>query len=309
MNLSDRYLPELWLLGVFTACALASLGPWLWMLMRVWHEKPILKFERRRPAPWRASDMIIVLSIYVVLQLAAFASVRAWLGPEITQSPVMYDVEDANNAHLVARLVIKGSGWILLLCGFSAVVVAPIVEEFMFRVVLQGYLEGAQWRYRKLLPTLRMLMPGAVGPILLTSLLFGGMHFRCKMPPMDPRFLIGVMTGATVASLLTAACTIVVLRVRAGATAADLGWAPRKFFRDFALGLAAFLALAVPVYVLKIVSGQLLPDYISADPFPLFVLSLALGTIYYYTHRIVPAIVAHMSLNATSLAMAWFMMR
>ena len=309
MNLSDKYLPELWLLGIFTACAVASLVPWLWMLVRVWQEKPILKFERRRPVPWRAADMLIVLGLYVVLQTAAFAVVKTSLGPEITRPPAMYDVEDASITHLVARLVVKGGGWILLLCGFSAIVVAPIVEEFMFRVVLQGYLEGAQWRYRKLLPTLRMLMPGAVGPILLTSLLFGGMHFRCWTPPMDPRFLIGVMAGAAVASVLTAVCTVVVLRLHAGATAADLGWAPRNFFRDLALGLAVFLAFAVPVYALKIASGRLLPDYISADPFPLFVLSLGLGTIYYYTHRITPAIVAHMSLNATSLAMAWFAMR
>jgi membrane protease YdiL (CAAX protease family) len=32
---------------------------------------------------------------------------------------------------------------------------------------------------------------------------------------------------------------------------------------------------------------------------------LVLGLLYYRTHRIVPSVVLHMSLNLTTLAMAW----
>ena len=41
------------------------------------------------------------------------------------------------------------------------------------------------------------------------------------------------------------------------------------------------------------------------DPIPLFLLALALGVIYQRTQRVLPCIVAHALLNATSLAMLY----
>lgn len=81
------------------------------------------------------------------------------LGPEVTRKPTMYNVEKANAAHTIARLLSEGNPWALVLCGLSAVVVAPIVEEFLFRVLLQGWLEAAQRRLRPRMPTLRRLVP------------------------------------------------------------------------------------------------------------------------------------------------------
>jgi len=46
-----------------------------------------------------------------------------------------------------------------------------------------------------------------------------------------------------------------------------------------------------------------------ADPLTLFLFSLILGTLYYRTHRILPAIVLHMTLNFTSLTLAWLQLR
>ena len=50
---------------------------------------------------------------------------------------------------------------------------------------------------------------------------------------------------------------------------------------------------------------SVLPEYIAPDPFPLFFFAVALGAVYYRTHRIVPVIVLHAVLNGTSLVLAW----
>ncbi len=309
MDPSDKYLSDLQLSAVFAVGAWVCLGIWLAMVARVWQGKAVLSYQPRRPVPWRAFDLVVIFLIYIALQAAMFVSVKAWLGPEITSPPVICNVERSNASHVVARLVSQRDAWILLLCCLSAVVVAPIVEEFMFRVLLQGYLETIWRRWRRVLPTLRLLMPGAVVPIVITSLLFGRMHFRVETPMMDTMFLASLMVGNAVAGVITMACAVVILRRRVGATAVDVGFVPEKFFADVALGLAAFLAVAAPIYMVQMTLTHLLPKCVAADPFTLFLLSLALGTLYYYTHRIVPSIVVHMSLNATSLAIAWFMYR
>ena len=77
---------------------------------------------------------------------------------------------------------------------------------------------------------------------------------------------------------------------------------------DVRLGLVAFAAVAVPIYAIQIGVTKLQEHAgysAAADPVSLFFFALALGFLYYRTHRIVPAIVLHMSLNLTSLAMAW----
>ena len=75
-----------------------------------------------------------------------------------------------------------------------------------------------------------------------------------------------------------------------------------------ALGLVTFFAVATPIYVLQMILGNSLPKYLAPDPFALFALSIVLGFLYARTHRIVPSIVVHMSLNTLSLAMAWTML-
>ncbi len=306
-ELAQQPVPT-WFLGVLALGAWASLMVWVLMAVRVWRAVPVLPYQPRRRVPWQGIDLVLVLVVYLATQVGMIFLAGAWLGPELTRPPDSYDVEQANASHLVAKLLVESDVWTLLLCGFSAAVVAPIVEEFLFRVLLQGWLETAQRRWRRAMPTLRRLVPGATGPIVLTSLLFARMHFRVDTPMMHVQFLTFVLVANAVACLLTMAFAIGLLRVRAGATAADLGWVPGKFFADLRLGLLAFLAVAAPLYLAQLALLLRLPKCLAPDPFVLFFLALALGTLYYRTHRIVPAIAAHMALNTTSLVMAWLMM-
>lgn len=273
------------------------------MLRRLRQGDPILPREPRRPVPWRAGHVLLVIALYAALAALMGSQAELFLGPEAVREPVIRDVEKTDTVHTIARLLIEGSPWVRLMCVFIAAVVAPIAEEFLFRVLLQGWLEALQRRLRPKMPVLRRWVPGAIGPVVLASFLFAMMHFRVARPIRHPDYEVYLMVGTGLISALTVVFAVVILWARAGATAEDLGWSPERLLSDIRLGLTAFAGLAGPIYVATVGLGLLLPRFIAPDPFVLFLFALALGTLYHRTHRIAPAIVLHMALNITSLAM------
>jgi membrane protease YdiL (CAAX protease family) len=298
-------ITPVWLLSVVAAG--------LWMFLAVWGSaiarwrrgQPLLPYQPRRPVPWRGVDLLILLVVFLFGGEALGLLAEPILGPEAVEPPLAYDLDEASAAHATAKLVKQADPWVLVLCVISVGVVAPIVEEFLFRIVLQGWLEAAQRRLRPKMPTLGRLVPGAAGPILLTSLLFGRMHFRVGQPPMDTSFYVYQMIGTSVVGLLVLGAAIALLRFRAGATAADLGWVPKRLLHDVWLGLVAFAGLALPVYLLQVLLASLLTKSVAPDPIVLFVFAVALGVLAYRTHRVAPAIVVHMVLNLTSLTLLY----
>jgi membrane protease YdiL (CAAX protease family) len=246
----------------------------------------------------------MVLIVYVATLAAGGLLAEEVLGPGLTRAPMIQNLDQSSAAHVVARLLEQSSVVVLLICGLSAVVISPVVEEFMFRVLLQGWLEAGQRRLRPAMPTLRRWVPGAVGPIVLSSLLFAGLHFRVEAPMRPVRFVTFMVAVDAVAKLVTLVFAVALIRVRTGATAADFGWVPAKLAADVKLGLTAFAGLAAPIYALQFALMKLLPKYLAPDPFVLLLFAIALGTLYYRTHRIAASVVLHMALNTTSLFMA-----
>ena len=287
--------------------AWASLAVWTIVLARWRRGLAVLPYQPRRPVPWGGLHLLLVLSVYLTPLALATVLAQRLLPEELTRAPAIQKVDDSRTAHAVARLLGEADVRVLWVCALSAVVVAPIVEEFFFRVLLQGWLEAAQRRLRPQMPTLGRLVPGALGPILLTAFLFARMHFRVGAPSLPASFVALMVAADGVAKLLAMTLAVVLLRAGFGATVADLGWVRERFLAEVGLGLLAFAAVAAPTYAAMLLLGSLLPEYLAPDPFVLFPFALVLGTLYYRTHRIVPVIVLHMSLNATSLAMAWLM--
>jgi membrane protease YdiL (CAAX protease family) len=222
-------------------------------------------------------------------------------GPTAEQVDTEHDVLDllAADASLTA--------W--LLAGLIVVIVAPIVEEFMYRLLLQGWLEAEERRARRLIPALRRLVPGAV-PIVAVSLLFALRHFRLASAPSGiDELKLGLLAHAFW-SLLSFTFVLGLLRTGSDVTAADLGVVPGKLLADVVLGLAVCVAVTAPIFLLQqFLKTFVFPSSMAADPVPLFFLALALGFVYYRTHRIVPAIVIHMAFNGIGLGLAWLQFR
>ncbi len=351
-------------IGVFAGSAVV----WMTVVWRWMHRVPIIRHEFRRHVPWKGGDVLVLIAAYlfigsmVMTAFRYFEKTRASID-RADGSHLMAEVDqNAKTAHPLTPLLTSGNIGLIALGIFLAVVKAPLLEEFMFRVVLQGWLESAWIRSRRTqvrsvreaahrVPSLPgqghgsdvapsvpadisdnpyaspqsqggsagtivhftwltlfgWLHPYKVGrlfPVLLPAIVFAMLHFHFAREQEAPTQVAGTFLAATVAEALWLCVAWYVLAVVRGATANDLGWDWQHIGYDAGLGLAAAMAIVPPLLLLSGVLTNLLQRYhvpISSDPAPIFFLALVLGILYYRTHRIMPSLVLHMSLNATSV--------
>jgi membrane protease YdiL (CAAX protease family) len=289
--------------AAFLVALLAGLCVWAWLFTRRRRGVPLVAYEPRRQVPWTGRHALaIVLGHRIALELAPLV-IAGVLGisplPAAGAGPPAHAATD----HPVSQLLREQPGLgTLLACIVAVALVAPVVEEFVFRIVLQGWLEAEEVRGRRLHPGERRLPRGAAS-IGLVSLVFALLHYRTAGPAVSSQFLLASVIGSGVANLLVLGGGVWLLRRTAGTTWADLGLTPVRLRRDVCLGLVAFLAAAPLVYVTQALALLLVPQWMAADPAGLFVFALALGLLYFRTHRAVPVMVVHMALNATTLAL------
>lgn len=160
----------------------------------------------------------------------------------------------------------------MVLCGFSAVVVAPVAEEYLFRVLLQGW-------FQKL----------ATQSADFSAIFFGAGHRRRTDDAVDSE-----------SSPLATADNDAENRQNpyrapetgpTGSTVDALTDQPASTTRPRFWPVLASSGLFAALHAEH-----------GPDPIPLFLLALGLGYIFQRTHRILPCIVVHLLLNALSMA-------
>ncbi len=152
----------------------------------------------------------------------------------------------------------------------SAVLVAPVVEEFLFRVVLQGWLEKLVRGVHIAVQLARDSQTQAFQPPDTPP---------PDTEPPDPSspdnpYLSPAATGD-----------------RPG-LGQGMAAAPQRL-------------IAAPIFISSALFALFHLGHGPA-PIPLFFLALVLGYLYQKTHRILPSVVVHMLLNGTSLLGVWF---
>ena len=118
------------------------------------------------------------------LLLLPCGGVQEWTGPDAQQAA------DAKPelAHAAEQLLRAGSSRGIAVAVVMAVIVAPLFEEFFFRVLLQGWLEAVWSRWRRKHRKLRA-GPASWIPIVLPAVLFALMHCRASEIPHSPQYL------------------------------------------------------------------------------------------------------------------------
>jgi len=304
MNIFAQQDPPLGFVTLAFFAIGACLAAWAVIVERWLSGRPILSYQPRRRVPWQLWDLLAVVVFYIAAFIAVVHFAQYFWPLETNTLSRDTSVGQISTTHPIVQLLAVRDWTAFILCIVVGIAVAPIIEEMFFRVLLQGWLEKTDRDLRRRLPVLRHFMsPGAM-PIVLSSLIFAGQHFREATPQEDVQHLMLLFTCNGVTSLFALVFVIVWMRWRVGATAADFGWAPEKLFSDVRLGLLTFVAIAVPIYGVQIILSQLLPKQYAPDPIPIFFFAVALGLLYYRTHRAAPSIAVHMALNASSLAMS-----
>lgn len=171
--------------------------------------------------------------------------------------------------------------WLFLLSGLSAVAVAPVAEEFFFRVLLQGWLES---------------LGEAPGPE-------GGTN-EAESASLDGARPTESHAGAKApnpaelplsASVSTARSAVFDDAFRSPAVYDSGANRPLKTRPNQPWDTAAIGITSLVFALLHVGQGW--------APVPLFFLSLALGWLYQRTHRLLPSVVVHVCLNGCSLLM------
>lgn len=264
-----------------------------------------LAYQPRRPVPWKGIDVALLLIVFLLLPFwVSYAAHTCFHTPTVAATPAA----DAplETIHPLGRMLSEGrSVWPLLLGVLVAIVLAPISEELVFRLLLQGWLESLERRLRRQLQWPRRILDAA--PITIVATLFAVIHYRPPMPRRELSTIIYLFNVQAVASLLTIVVVVCWLRFSAKATLADFGFDLRKLPDDFRLGLLAAFPVIVPTYAAMVTTMALFPS-LRHNPCidPLFLLPLAamLGFLYYRTHRISPSIALHMTFNAVATLVA-----
>jgi membrane protease YdiL (CAAX protease family) len=283
---------------------------WAKIALRWLRRQPVLPYQPRRPVPWRAFDVVLIASLYIFSQVVVLPV--AYKCFDLSREAVLQAVKAAplnvNNpmsrAHPLARVLAENPDvWMILLCVVSAVIVAPIAEELIFRLVVQGWLERVERRLRRRISFLRGILAG-VAPVTTVAILFAAMHGREAGSRIEPSVLVFLLAVQCMANVLTVVLSVCWLRFAAGATLADFGIVPSKMLHDLRTAGVTFLAVTVPVLATNVAASELLPRGVVSDPIPIFFLAIALGILYYRTHRIVPSLALHMAFNAVGVFIA-----
>jgi membrane protease YdiL (CAAX protease family) len=310
---------------VFSLALLAAVFCWVLLGIRRAGGTPLVRHEDRPTAPWRGIDVLAVVVLFLAVpELANVVRVTYFALPELQGA----EGGPTSTVHPLAVLLLEDKRWTtILLCGLSAVVVAPIVEEFFFRVILQGWLErigteihaiqdaaarghvpevdqeGAdraqEWEWN---PS-ELRVRASWVPILAVSAFFASLHMRTDDPTMRIDQWRQFFLFNAIARVLALGLAVTYLRHATSATWRELGWSWGTSRQDIFRGLVASVAVVAPILGLNSLLAAFLAERtkIVADPIPLFFFSLALGYLFQRTGRLMPSVVLHSVLNSVSL--------
>ena len=241
-----------------------------------------------------AGDLMLGLRAFVMLAppvyLVQFLAQWVWLH---------WNQQRADHA-LIKLLQERPDPTIWLLACFAAVLVAPLVEEYLFRVLLQGWMENVAIVLR------RRRIGSTVTEQSVSQLLLGAVGAaRSTQPSGDDKTNPSPIAGAQSVEDEDAAINTLedANPYRSPQTAAshDTATDPIADAGRWQDGPKP------PVWPILVSSAifALMHWGNGPDPIPLFLLALGLGYLYQRTHRVMPCVVVHTLLNACSLAMLW----
>jgi membrane protease YdiL (CAAX protease family) len=205
---------------------------------------------------------------------------------------------------------------VILVCFLMAVIVAPLAEEFLFRVVIQGGIESTLRReFGRSVWAVRL-------PILITAVFFAAIHYR--PPPTEPEInqqhidqLFQAIIANMIGYLVTTAVVIAAFRGFFRIRWSDIGLRDaRRIGRDALGAFLLLLAIIIPVGIVKNTVDMFMKtpwavkhglSSSMGDPIPLLLFALVIGTLYYRTRRLASVFFLHAFFNLYSFLLLMYL--
>lgn len=193
--------------------------------------------------------------------------------------------------HPIVDIVRRGGTQVLVLAAAPALVVAPLCEEWLFRVLFQGWLEKLERLLAGASPPRTSFQACDPSAAVATTTQQGLLSPNQVELHADPRPSTTIHESENHAPLPPHAST---------AEGDGLHEHPERGLFGLPRGIAP-MVLSSGVFALMH-WGQ------GPAPIPLFLFALCLGYLYHQTHRLLPSMVVHFCLNATSMLMLCVML-
>lgn len=218
--------------------------------------------------------------------------------------------------------------FIVCLCFLTAVIIAPITEEFVFRVVFQRSLEplmpiqsesidfpqknsfeevkdrsslevsdnitNHSSRFQRIM--FRCLIIG------IPAILFSLIHYRSPNEVRDLNLLLLGIFISPIGNFLVVVLGVLWLKILSGVNLNDFGISFRTMPQDFLNGVIAFFMILPILALVRIQMFIFFPNIVT-DPIPIFVFAIALGLLFERTGRFVSIVAMHATLNFCSFLM------
>jgi len=243
--------------------------------------------------PWTGLDVLLFLALWHVAMLVG-ATVVAVASPN--QAEATNTIE---TAHPIVQLIEQGktlSPAFLVVAFLTLVIVAPLIEEFLFRLLLQGWLEAKLCQFR---------VPSASGvAIVAVSLCFASLHTGKQESSSIQAFFYGFSVMIILGLSIFVGGMVYLVRKRNVKITSCL-FGTERFFHPQFFSRTGYCLLAI---VLIFSVGALLLAAFPIDtvrPIVIFFFSLLLGALYSRTKNLSYCIFLHAFWNGTLLAFVW----
>ena len=260
----------------------------------------VIKFAmpNKLSVSWRGIDVLLFFALW----FACDAIVGYVVDPQQSQKQVIGtdQIEGRHHGHPVLQLIEqnRNSLVVFLLLFLGVVVAASLIEELLFRLFLQGWLEAK-------LSELDVSGPAASGiAIIAVSLFFAALHGGNK-GAIDVDTFFVLFAASTIASLLFFTLGIYYLMAMRKMKLTHCLFGTKQFSRQqlFVIAGCCFLAL---LFVVGLAAAlESIAPNTNTDPIPIFFFSLALGYLYSKTRNLSYCILLHACLNMMSLINAF----
>jgi len=248
---------------------------------------------KQASVPWTGFDVLLFFALWLAPLITGIVTVS------LNQPQVeTLAVEKQHLGHPIAQLVEQSqkSPMVLLVAFLVVVVVAPIIEEFLFRMLFQGWLETKFKQFQ---------MPCASGvAVVITSFFFAAIHGNHHGAIDVPALLNGLVVMMVFSLTVFTAGLMYLSQIR-NVRIADYLFVKERLVRTgFFTCVGSCLLVIVLCLALNVALTQNFPG-MNLAPIAIFFFSLALGILYSKTQNLADCVLFHACLNGISLTILW----